>query len=291
MIRADRIDILVDPNMHMSRNRLLVFARKPAPVQVTWLGYPGSTGLATMDYRLTDPHLDPSGIGDQLYSEQLVRLPNSFWCYDPLTDQPEINPLPAQSSGHITFGCLNNFYKINIGAIELFAKVLHAVPGSRLLMLCPCESGRASALNHFQHLGIDPARIEFAGFRPRPEYLRTYHRIDISLDVLPYNGHTTSMDSLWMGVPIITLVGNTAAGRAGLSILTNLNMPDLIAQSPAEYVEIAVRLSSDLKRLADLRATLRERMTVSPFMDAPPFAGDIESAYRTMWQSWCFSSI
>jgi predicted O-linked N-acetylglucosamine transferase (SPINDLY family) len=286
LIRQDRIDILVDLTLHMANNRLAVFAYKPAPVQATFAGYPGSTGLNTIDYRLTDPHLDPPGLNDQFYSETSIRLPDTFWCYEPLVTALAVNALPAQTSGHVTFGCLNNFCKVNEPVLRLWARVLKAVPRSRLMLLCPEGSHRQPLLDMLQREGINPDRVELIAYRPRLQYLELYHRIDVGLDTFPYNGHTTSLDSYWMGVPVITLVGQTVVGRAGLSQLTNLGLTELIAQTPEQYVQIATDLASDLPRMAEMRRTLRARMQTSPLMDAPRFARNIEAAYRQMWRNW-----
>jgi protein O-GlcNAc transferase len=289
MIREDRIDILVDLTMHMRQNRLLAFARKPAPVQVAWLAYPGTTGLSAMDYRLTDPYLDPPGDGDQRYVEESIRLPDTFWCYDSLTTEPSVNALPALESRHVTFGCLNNFCKVNDNLLALWAKVLRQVEHSRLLLLAPLGDCRLRTQQRFEKDGVDPQRIEFIPFQTRDKYLETYHRIDLGLDTFPYNGHTTSLDSFWMGVPVVTLVGSTAVSRAGWCQLSNLGLAELAAQTPEEFVRIAVDLAKDLPRLEQLRSTLRPRMEQSPLMDAPTFARNIEAAYRRMWQTWCES--
>jgi protein O-GlcNAc transferase len=285
LIRRDRIDILVDLTLHMAENRLLTFARKPAPVQVTWLGYPGTTGLETMDYRLTDPSLDPPDQTDAESTEKSVRLPHTFWCIDPeamgLGQMPAVNELPALTAGHVTFGCLNNFCKINQPLLHLWASVLDAVPGSRMLILAP-----PGARRHWvcQILGD---RVEFVSRQVRMEYLKFYNRIDLGLDTLPYNGHTTSLDSLWMGVPVVTCVGRTVVGRAGLSQLSNVSLPELAATTPEQFIELAVKLAADLPALADVRRSLRRRMQASALMDAAGFARDIESAYRRMWLTWC----
>jgi len=285
-IREDRIDILVDLTMHMAKNRMLLFARKPAPVQAAWLAYPGTTGLSAMDYRLTDPYLDPPGSNDRFYCETSIHLPDSFWCYDPLVADLAVNPLPAQSKGHVTFGCLNNFCKVNEPVLRLWAQVLKTVPTSRFMMLCPEGNHRQPLLEMLQREGISPDRIELIAGRPRLQYLELYHRIDVGLDTFPSNGHTTSLDSYWMGVPVVTLVGQTVVGRAGLSQLTNLGLPELIAQTPEQYVQIATDLARDLPRLAELRRNLRARMEASPLMDGPRFARNIEAAYRQMWRNW-----
>jgi predicted O-linked N-acetylglucosamine transferase (SPINDLY family) len=294
LIRQDKIDILIDLTLHMSGNRLLVFARKPAPVQVTWLGYPSTTGLATIDYRFSDPYLDPPDVNpsvqDEFYTEQTLRLADTFWCYDPLTSEPQVNGLPALGSGSITFGCLNNFCKVNENVLDLSATVLKAVPNSRLMLLAAEGSHRQRTRESLAKKQIDPARIEFVGYCRRRDYLDYYHRIDIGLDTFPYNGHTTSLDSYWMGVPVVTLVGQTAVGRAGLSQLSNLGLTELIARTPEQYAQIASQLAGDLPKLSELRAGLRERMSRSPLMDGPRFAGHIETAYRDIWQEWCKNS-
>jgi predicted O-linked N-acetylglucosamine transferase (SPINDLY family) len=286
-VRDDRIDILVDLKLHTADNRLQLFARKPAPVQVTWLGYPGTTGLSTVDYRLTDPYLDPPGLFDAYYTEESLRLPDTFWCYDPLTDGPSINALPALESGALTFGCLNNFCKVNDGCLALWARVLRDVPHSRLLLQAPRGPARDKVLARLHREGIAAGRVQFADKHARPEYLKLYQHIDLCLDPLPYNGHTTSLDAFWMGVPTVTMVGETAVGRAGWSQLCNLDLKELAAETPDEYVTLAAKLAADLPCLQELRRTLRERMTQSPLMDANRFARNVESAYRQMWRRWC----
>lgn len=286
-IQNDRIDILVDLNMHMAENRQLMFARKPAPVQVCWLAYPGTTGLSAIDYRLTDPALDPPGQTDPWYSETSVRLPDTFWCYDPLTDETPVSALPALQKGSLTFGSFNNFCKVNDQVLDLWSRVLMRIPRSRLMLLAPLGSSRERLSAHFQASGISADRLEFCAPRPRREYLELYNHVDIGLDTFPYNGHTTSLDSYWMGVPVISLVGPTVVGRAGASQLQNLGLPELIATSREQFVEIAVRLANDLHHLSTLRATLRPRLKASPLMDALRFARNIEAAYRKMWRDWC----
>jgi predicted O-linked N-acetylglucosamine transferase (SPINDLY family) len=287
IMRQDAIDILVDLTLHMAHNRLRLFARKPAPVQVTFAGYPGTTGLSAIDYRLTDPWLDPPGENDRHYTEESVRLPHSFWCYAPASEQPPVNALPAAEQGYVTFGCLNNFCKVNLGVLELWSEVLRRVDRSRLLLLAPQGSHRQRTLDFLEQQGIEPARVTFAAPLPHRQYLELYHQIDLGLDTFPYNGHTTSLDSFWMGVPVVTLAGITAVGRGGLSQLTNLGLPELIARTREDFVRIAVDLAADRPRLAQLRAGLRRRMEDSPLMDARRFARDVESAYRTLWRRWC----
>lgn len=284
LIRRDRIDVLVDLTMHMSRNRLLAFARKPAPVQVTWLAYPGTTGLTSIDYRLTDPHLDPSGMDESIYSERTWRLPETFWCYDPSHEEIDPGPLPMQKNGYVTFGCLNNFCKINPGMLFAWSRIMQAIPNSRLMILAPEGHARKDLI---AQLPIDPNRIIFSGFQPRSEYLKLYQQIDVSLDTFPYNGHTTSLDSLWMGVPVVTRCGTSIVSRAGYSQAVNLGLMDIVASSEEEFVHLAVGLANAAHRLSELRKTLRDRMKRSPLMDAPRFAKGVEKALREMWCEWC----
>jgi len=286
-IRQDQIDLLVDLTLHMAGNRLLVFARKPAPVQITWLGYPASTGLTTIDYRLSDAYLDPPGMNESVYSEQTVRLPDSFWCYDPLAGRDiPVSALPVLEAGVVTFGCLNNFCKINDGVLAIWAQVLSRVANSRLLLLAPEGEPRRRTVDRLGREGIAPERVAFVPRQPRGEYLKLYHRIDVGLDSFPYNGHTTSLDSFWMGVPVVTLVGQTAVARAGWCQLSNLGLAELAGRTPSEFVQIAVDLANNLRRLQELRSTLRSRMEASPLMDAPRFVRHIEAAYRQMWRSY-----
>jgi protein O-GlcNAc transferase len=282
-IRADGIDVLVDLTMHMGNGRPLLFARKPAPVQVAWLAYPGTTGIGAIDWRLTDPYLDPPA-HDAHYSERSWRLPHTFWCYDPLATEPEVNPLPAASAGHITFGSLNNPCKLTPATLQLWAPVFARLPSARLVLMAPEGDARRRIGARLAQAGIDPERVRFVPFRARDAYLRGYHEIDIGLDSVPYNGHTTSLDALWMGVPVVTRVGPTVAGRAGLSQLANLGLEVLAADSDEAFAATAVDLASDLSHLVALRAGLRARMARSPLMDGERFARDIEAAYESMWE-------
>jgi FkbM family methyltransferase len=286
-IEEDRIDILVDLALHTGGNRLLVFARKPAPVQVTFAGYPGTTGLRAIDYRLTDPYLDPPGLHDDCYSEESYRLPHTFWCFDPQTEEPAVGPLPALEKAFVTFGCLNNFCKINDDVLRLWARVLSAVPKSRLLLLAKGGSHRQRTIDFLADHGIGPERVDFVSPKPRPEYLALYNRVDLGLDTFPYNGHTTSLDSFWMGVPVITLVGKTVVGRAGLSQLTNLGLEELATITPEDFVRVAANWANDWPKLEAMRNGLRDRMRQSPLMDSKGFARGIEEAYRSMWHKWC----
>ncbi len=288
LVRRDEIDILVDLAGHIGGNRLLVFARKPAPVQVTYLGYQNTTGMSAMDYRLTDEHADPPGATDEFYSERLVRLPRSFFCFQPPEPSPDVNELPAVTRGHVTFASLNHINKLTPDALRTWAKILLAVRDSRLIVLA--YSGGQLARNIWDVMareGVEPGRVEIVDKRPRYEYLRLHHEIDIALDSFPFNGHTTICDALWMGVPSIMLEGSTYASRFGGSTLRNVGLSELIACSPGQYVEIATALAGDLPRLVQLRRDLRSRMRASPLVDAVGFTRNLESAYRHMWRAWC----
>jgi predicted O-linked N-acetylglucosamine transferase (SPINDLY family) len=271
LIQQDQIDILIDLTMHASGSRLPAFARKPAPIQVTYLAYCSTTGLRAMDYRLTDPHLDPPGT-DGFYTEKSIRLPNAYWCYSPPHEAGEI--APNQTEGNITFGCFNNFAKASAPAIAAWREILTLVPRSRLLLHCPQGRHRERLAEVF-----GPDRIEFVERATLADYFSRYRRIDIALDPFPFAGATTTCDALWMGIPVVTLSGQTAVGRSGVSILSNLSLPDLVAKSVAEYVSIAVNLARDAPRRTDLRGALRRRMLASPLMDAPRFARDVEAAF------------
>jgi protein O-GlcNAc transferase len=275
--------------MHMADNRLLVFARKPAPVQVTYLAYCGTTGLTAIDYRLTDPYLDPPAVrqDESYYSEQSVHLAQTYWCYRPLIQTPPLNPLPALQAGYITFGCMNNFSKVTAPTLAAWSRVLQAVPRGRLVLHALAGSHRDRVRDYFAQHGVSPERLTFADKVSTEDYFRFYEQIDVALDPFPYGGGTTTCDALWMGVPVVSLAGRTGVGRGGVSILSNVSLPDLVARDTEQYVRIAVALAGDLPRLSNLRATLRERMKGSPLMDAPSFARDVEAAYRLMWRRWC----
>jgi protein O-GlcNAc transferase len=284
LIRRDRIDVLVDLTLHMTGSRLLMFARKPARVQVTWLGYVGTTGVKTIDYRISDPFLDPPDL-EEPYVERTVRLPRCYWCYEPPGAAPVVNSLPALSNGRVTFGCFNNFMKVTPQTLELWSEILRNIAGSRLVIHSHAGSHLDEVRKKFVDRGIDSSRVEFAGMAPMPEYLRQHHGIDIALDPFPYGGGTTTCDALWMGVPVVTLAGRRAVGRAGVSLLNNVGLPQLIAQTPEQYIAIATSLAGDLRKLAEIRGGLRQGMRGSPLMDARRFARDMEDAYRSMWHS------
>jgi protein O-GlcNAc transferase len=286
LIREDQIDILVDLSLHTANNRLMVFARKPAPVQVTYLAYCGSSGMSAMDYRLSDPYIDPDGTDLSVYAEQTVRLPRTYWCYQP-QPAPDPAPPPMLQTGFITFGCLNNFAKVSSAALTLWTEILSAVPSSRLFLHSPSGRRRDEIARQLASAGIEGDRLHFSGRQTFAKYMETYAQIDIALDPFPYGGGITTLDALWMGVPVITLSGATAVGRGGRSILSNLGLTELIGLDPGQYAQIAIELASDRDRMLTLRSGLRARMLASPLLDAVGFARDVEAAYRMMWHKWC----
>jgi protein O-GlcNAc transferase len=277
LMHADQIDVLVDLTMHMANGRPLLFARRPAPVQVTWLAYPGTTGLNGIDYRFSDPRLDPPGF-DSHYTERTIRLPDAFWCYDPMS---VLTPAqPARRRDELTLGCLNNPSKLTDRTLRLWAPVLEKLPKARLLLLAPAGQNRDRIMGRASAAGIDTKRVQFVVHRPREEYLNYYRDIDFCLDTFPYNGHTTSLDALWMGVPFVTRIGHTSVGRGGLSLLYQLGMTELAVESDEEFLAVALALAADRSRLESLRLELRPRLARSPLMDGRRFARNIELAYR-----------
>jgi predicted O-linked N-acetylglucosamine transferase (SPINDLY family) len=281
-IRADRIDILVDLTQHMADSRLLVFARRPAPLQITYLGTLATTGLSAFDYRLSDSHLDPLGESDDHYTEKTHRLPGSYWCYPAPPEAPAVKPL---SPGPITFGCLNNFSKLSDPCLHLWATILAASGDSHLLLHAHPGVHRQRVLDIFAAQNVAPDRIAFAPLASMNDYFVTYQRIAIALDPFPYAGGTTTCDALWMGVPVVTLRGATAPARAGVSILHALGHPNWIADSPQQYIEIATGLAADPPRLTDVRRNLRQQMLASSLCDALRFVAEMEQAFRAMWKS------
>jgi protein O-GlcNAc transferase len=289
-IRSDGIDILVDLTGHTSKNRLPVFARKPAPVQVTWLGYPNTTGLDAIDHRLIDAVTDPEGEADAFASEALVRLPGGFLCYGSRDDAPAPEAAPCLSNGFATFGSFNNPTKLSGATLDVWAQVLARVPQARLLLKGKPFADiatRALFLDRLAGRGVAADRVELVGWLPDRAHLALYDHVDIALDPFPYNGTTTTCEALWMGVPVVTLRGDRHAGRVGASLLTQIGLTDLIADSVEAYVEMAVALAGNPARLTDLRHSLRPRMAASSLCDAAGFARKVEDAYRAMWARWC----
>ncbi|MBI3839900.1 MAG: tetratricopeptide repeat protein [Planctomycetia bacterium] len=290
LVRRDEIDILVDLTGHISGNRLLLFARKPAPLQVTYIGYQNTTGMKAMDYRLTDAWSDPAGETDAYYTEQLVRLPRSFFCYMPPSDAPDIAPLPLESNGHVTFGSFNDFTKVSLHALDAWARLLLGVPRSRLIVLAyTIDLLKDHLYGTLGRHGIDPDRIEVIAQQPHRQYLDLIQRVDIALDPFPFNGHTTTCDCLWLGIPVVTLSGQTYASRFGGSGLVTLGLTDLVAHTTDDYVQTAAGLAADIERLKQLRGSLRERMAGSPLVDFASFTRNLEAEYRRMWVRWCAS--
>jgi predicted O-linked N-acetylglucosamine transferase (SPINDLY family) len=289
-IRADGIDILIDLSLHTAGNRLRTFAMAPAPVQITYLGYCGTSGVEAMHYRFSDCQLDPPEQDLSCYSEQTIRLPETYWCYAPGGVAPEPSDLPAERNHHVTFGSMNQFAKVSSAAMDLWCEILKRTPLSRLLIHAPLGEYLSTTRERFDRQGIAPDRVEFVDRQTWDPYIRTYHRIDIALDTFPYNGGITTCDALWMGAPVITLSGRTPVSRGGRSILHNVGLADLAAFSPEEYANLAVALAGDLPRMSRLRKTLRHRMQASPLMDAPRFARNVEAAYRDAWRRWCAKS-
>jgi protein O-GlcNAc transferase len=290
MIRRDGIDILIDLAGHTKGNRLPIFARKPAPVQVTWLGYPNTTGMTSMDYRFTDKVADPPGLADRLNVEKLFRLPNGFLCYQPFGDTPAVAPSPVQINKHVTFVSFNNLSKISVAVIEVWAKILKAVPNSKLLIKnksLNCQKVRRRYKSLFKKQSIDSQRLIFLHLTPSThEHLATYGQGDISLDTFPYNGTTTTCEALWMGVPVIVMRGDRHASRVGASLLNQVGLEELIGEDVNEYIEKAVSLAKDRPRLKKLRQGMRTRMEQSPLCDGKGFAGQIATAFDQMWQTW-----
>jgi protein O-GlcNAc transferase len=287
-VREDAIDILVDLSGHTPYNRLLGFARRPAPVQVTWNGYPNTTGMTAMDYRITDAFSDPPGMTEALHSETLARLPDIYMTWRPPTDAPDVGALPAFGSGHITFGSFNSCFKITPSLVALWTRVLQAVPQSRLILLTITSRGAEQRIrNLFASHSVGPDRLELLPRMTHEEFLAAHQRADIALDTYPYHGTTTTCFSLWMGLPVIALAGPTHVSRVGVSLLSNLGMKEWIAHTRDEYVDIAAKLASDLSALAATRSELRQKMLDSPITDGVRGARALENAFRKMWSDWC----
>ncbi|MCI0461985.1 MAG: tetratricopeptide repeat protein [Gemmataceae bacterium] len=289
LIGQDQIDLLIDLAGHTQDNRLLLFARKPAPVQINYLGYPCTTGLPTMDYRLVDAITDPPG-EPRCHSEELVRLQPVFCCYAPPAQAPPVAPLPAPRWGAITFGALHKLEKFNDTVLDLWCRILQELPAARLLLARHVLRGETVAYwrQRFHERGLDSSRVVLRAVEPvNLQHLRLYDDIDIALDAFPWNGHTTACEALWMGVPVVTLRGQRHASRMVASVLSCLDLRELVAETPDEYCRIAVRLAGNLAQLGEWRASLRGRMLGSPLCDGRAFTRELEKAYRRLWQDWC----
>lgn len=290
VIVSDGIDVLVDLSGHTVGHRLGVFARRPAPVQATYMGYLGSTGLPSIRYRISDARLDPLGLTEAMQTEKIVRMPGCCVCFAPEQGAPPPNRLPALRNGAFTFGSLNARTKLNEAVLGLWARLLMEIPDSRLIMVVDYGGHDAvakSLRDGFARAGVDPQRIDVRGRQPLAAFFSIFHEIDVALDPFPYNGGTTTFHSLWMGVPVITLAGQWALARCGLMILENAGIPEFVARTEAEYIGIARRCATDLPWLAALRGELRSRFEAAPFADATGTTRAVEATYRSLWHDWC----
>jgi protein O-GlcNAc transferase len=288
-IRSDKIDILIDLAGHTANNRLLVFARKPAPLQITWAGYVGSTGLASMDYLFADGLHVPKEF-EPHYLEKIIRLPDGYICYEPPTYAPAVGSLPFERNGFITFGSFHNPAKLNNLVLSTWAEVLKAAPNSQLILKyrsMDSEGNRNRIIEQFSQQGIEETRLTFEGMSPHPELLARYNDVDIGLDTFPYSGGLTTCEALWMGVPVITKPDETFASRHSLSHLTNVGATELVASDLSDYISKAVELANDVSRLSALRSGLRKQTAESGLCNGEKFAKDFTTAMRLVWQEWC----
>jgi protein O-GlcNAc transferase len=284
-IRADRIDVLIDLGGHTAHNRITALARKPAPVQAHYLGYPATCGMTAFDYHIIDSWVAPEGWEDPWFLEKLWRLPRTLRCYKGPRHSTPVNPLPALSDGRITFGSLNAFVKVGPEVVALWARILRRIPSSRLLVVANIEPETLHAL--FAPHGVGPGRLVLTPRRPLDQFFTLFHEVDVALDPFPHAGGTTTFHSLWMGVPVVSLAGRGIPERGGVGVLGPVGLTDFIAETPEEYIAVAERCAADIPALARLRAGLREQMQASPLLDGPGFARDFESACREMWRRWC----
>lgn len=288
LVREDAIDILVDLSGQTPGHRLLAFARRPAPLQATWCGYPNTTGMDSMDYRITDAYCDPPGTTEHLHSEALLRLPRIYMAWRPPDAAPDAGPLPALAAGAVTFGSFNSTYKITPELCALWSRILHRVPGSRLTLFAYTGEVAVRRVRRlFEAQGIAPARLVILPRMTYEEFLDAHRQIDIALDAFPYHGTTTTCSCLWMGLPVIVLAGTAHVSRVGVSMLSNLGLERLVASTPDDYVELAAGLASDTTKLAAIRAGLRGLMSRSPNTDGAACAASLEAVFRDAWHRWC----
>ncbi|CAI0391285.1 unnamed protein product [Linum tenue] len=294
LVREDNVDILVELTGHTANNKLGTMACRPAPVQVTWIGYPNTTGLPSIDYRITDSLADPPD-SKQNHVEDLVRLPESFLCYTPSPEAGPVAVAPAVSNGFITFGSFNNLAKITPRVLQVWARILCAVPNSRLVVKCKpfcCDSVRQKFLTTLEQLGLEPLRVDLLPLiLLNHDHMQAYSLMDISLDTFPYAGTTTTCESLFMGVPCITMAGAVHAHNVGVSLLSKVGLEHLVAKNEDEYVQMALQLASDVDALSSLRMRLRDLMSKSPVCDGANFTLGLESAYRDMWRRYCMGDV
>ena len=296
-IRADGIDILIDLAGHTAGNQLLTLARKPAPIQISYLGYPATTGLHAMDFRITDPHADPAGLADALFTEKPLRLPRTMLLYRPpfgpggLLGTGELAVRSRVQQEGVTFGCFNSLSKWSAATFRAWAQLLTVVPRSRLVLKSPELDDPACADRVRAQLrgvaGVHDRLVLLGRDQDSAAHLRRYDDIDVALDTFPYNGVTTSLEAIWMGVPFVTLAGTTLAGRMGVSIATNVGHPEWIAASAQDYVTAAAALAAHRGRLTELRSSLRQQLEASALRDGAGFASELEELYRQSWRYWC----
>ncbi len=285
MIHGDAIDILVDLSGHTLGHRLGLFARKPAPVQISYLGYLNTAGMETIDYRITDARADPPGVSDRLHCETLLRMPQTLWCYEPPQNAPAVALPPVQRNGHITFGSFNHVAKLNDGVLSIWAELLRRLPDARLqVMAVPDEDVGARICATMLRYGIEGARVRTLPRVARGQYWQALGEVDIALDPFPYTGGATTCDSLWIGLPVVTLAGSFGFARSSASILFNAGLGELVAADAQEYIDVALRLACDVPRLAELREGMRGRLSRSPLLDAPRFVQALEQLYREVWR-------
>ena len=291
VIKNDRIDILVDLAGYTGNNRASVLAYQPAPLQVSWLGYPNTSGLSSINYRITDEIADPAGLSDKIHTEKLIRLQDGFLCYKPPQDAPLVARSPHKANGYITFGSFNNLAKTNPDVLEAWATIMSNVKDSNLMLKCAGLNNTIAAsdiVSFFETKGINAGRIHTFGNTPsRHEHLEKYSKIDIALDPFPYCGTTTTCEALWMGVPVVTLEGLVHRARVGSSLLNQIGLNELVGESTNQYMEIAIKLAAQPKKINSIRESLRDRMTRSSLTNAKEFTSKLESAYKLIWSEWC----
>ena len=285
-IYEDRVDILFELSGHTAYNRMGVLAMKPAPLQVSYLGYPGSTGLPTIDFRITDTLVDPAGMTEKFHTEKLIRLGRCAWCYEPDECAPEVEELPFQKNGFITFGCFNNMAKLNPDLFGMWADILLQVPDSHLRLKARTltdERVKQELKDYFTSRGIAEERLDFFGHtRKIHEHLAHYNQVDVALDSYPYHGTTTTCEAMWMGCPVVTRAGSTHVSRVGVSLLTAVGLEEFITENREEYVARAAELAGNTERLTTLRSEMRGHLKASPLMNASGFAREFEKALQLM---------
>jgi predicted O-linked N-acetylglucosamine transferase (SPINDLY family) len=285
-IHEDRVDILFELSGHTAYNRMGVLALKPAPLQASYLGYPGTTGLPTIDFRITDELVDPVGMTEKFHTERLIRLSRCAWCYEPDAVAPDVAPIPALKNGHITFGCFNNMAKLNPALFDMWAEILIKVPNSHLRLKARTltdDRVKNELKDYFTAKGIAAERLDFFGHtRKIHEHLNHYHEVDIALDSFPYHGTTTTCEAMWMGCPVVTRAGAAHVSRVGVSLLSAVGLEEFIGQNREDYIGKAAALAGDIDRLVELRAGMRDRLKSSPLMNAPDFAREFEVALLQM---------